>query len=167
MTLQHPIGYDETGKSGNCSIVAFATLTGIDYKTAEEAAYKAYRRQTKRPVSYERWDGTTYGWPTYEIMADTLGVSLTKHVFRKDVTVATLAKMNAKAKRKAPLVVITRNHATVIKGGMILDQNILSHWSDIKGRKAWRVRQRAVYVVTLNDAGKNMINLLEPGELPA
>jgi hypothetical protein len=166
MTLQHPIGYDQTGKNCNCSVVAFSVLTGIDYKTVERVAYKAVSASMKRPPSYENWNGGTAGWWTYKGMARDLDVGLTQHIFGRGMTIKTLAKKLAKAKRKTPLIAFTRDHAVVIQGGMILDQSILSHWSDIKGHKTWRLRQRVTSVVTLNDLGVCAVNFLYDGEMP-
>jgi len=118
--LQRPKGFASTGKRGNCAIVAFATLTGVDYRAAEDAIWASMQTR-KRNTRFDRaaWGGEC--WPELDYLpaAKALGVvGLKRHKVRRQ-QVKSFARHTDPS--KLTVLMVTR-HAMTLKAGLLMDQ---------------------------------------------
>lgn len=119
-TLNRPEGYDATGKTNNCGIVAFAALTGIEYATVEDAVWETLKERGAKKVR-KRWTGYMHCFIDYPVVAKKLGVKLKQEVYVSGkMRVSTLAKsLKAEDER---VIVVVRGHAMTLQGDMLMDQ---------------------------------------------
>jgi hypothetical protein len=118
--LQRPKGFASTGKLGNCAIIAFATLTGVDYRAAEDAIWASMQTRKRNTRSNRAaWNGCC--WPELDYLpaAEALGVTgLTRHkILRQQVK--TFARRQSGP--RAFILMVTR-HAMTLKAGLLMDQ---------------------------------------------
>lgn len=117
-TLRQPVGFDATGKSHNCQIVALAALTGLPYADCEDAFYALHVQRGLHP-NRAKWTGTTFLGDLPKA-ARRLGVNVQTFTPPRPCTFRTLA---ARLPRGVTCVVITTGHALAVRHGVAIDQH--------------------------------------------
>jgi hypothetical protein len=137
--LPRPDGFADSGRSGNCAIVALASLTGVAYPKVEAAVWADIAKRGLRKHK-GRWNGATWTDLQYPTVSAKLGKRLKQTRIDRQQLKTLFSKLDP-AKKYA--VQLTR-HIVTVHAGLVMDQQgaypIAQCWCRTKvARSVWEL----------------------------